>query len=198
VVVPLTVVSALQADETSKAQAGDEKQASGKRSAKGESEHEGYFKVINFALLLAALIYLLRKPLRGFLANRSEYIERALEEGRRALDHSQAQLRSIEEKLKHLEEEIAGFKAAAASEMETERQRLRLTADDEAARILDAARAQIETSTRAARLELKWYAAEQALQLAETTLRQRLDETAQQQLVYRFVQEVKNGSAPRG
>src|SRR5207248_13555 len=121
--------------------------------------------------------------------DRSESIESALEEGRRALEHSQAQLRSIEDKLKHLEEEIAAFKATASSDMESERQRLHQAADDEAARILDAARAQIENSTRAATLELKAYAAEQALQLAEQTLRQRLDETAQQQLVYRFVQE---------
>jgi F-type H+-transporting ATPase subunit b len=194
------VGSKAEVDETSAAQGEAGKKAGEKGPAKGESEHEGYFKIINFLLLLAALVYLLRKPLRSFLADRSENIHSALEEGSRALEHSQAQLGSIEEKLKHLQEEISGFKTAAASEMEAERQRLHQAADDEAERILEAARAQIENSARAARLELKTYVAQQVLELAETILRQRLDETAQQQLVYRFVQEVKelkNGSASR-
>jgi len=174
-----------------------EKQGSEKGPAKEEPDREGYFKPINFFLLIGALVYLLRKPLGSFLAQRSESIRDALAEGRRALEHSQAQLNSIEEKLKHLQEEVAGFKAAAASEMEAERQRLRQAANDEAERIMQAARAQIENSTRAAKLELKAYAAQRALEMAETMVQQRLDGTTQQRLVNRFVLEVKNGSPSR-
>jgi F-type H+-transporting ATPase subunit b len=176
---------------------GVEKQGSQKGSAKEEPDRESYFKPINFFLLVGALVYLLRKPLGSFLAQRSEAIRDALAEGRRALEHSQAQLHSIEEKLKHLQEEVAGFKAAAASEMEAERERLRQAADDEAERIMQAARAQIENSTRAAKLELKTYAAQRALEMAETMVQQRLDGATQQRLVNRFVLEVKNGSPSR-
>jgi len=174
-----------------------EKRESEKGPAKAAADREAYFKPINFFLLIGALVYLLRKPLGSFLAQRSEDIREALEEGRRALEQSEAQLHSIEEKLKHLQEEVAGFKAAAASEMDAERQRLRQAANDEAERITEAAHAQIENSTRAAKLELKAYAAQRALEMAETMVQQRLDVGSQQQLVNRFIQEVKNVSASR-
>ena len=48
----------------------------------------------------------------------------------------------MEEKLKGLEAEIAAFKASAAREMEADRQRMQQAGAEEAARILEAARAQ--------------------------------------------------------
>jgi len=154
------------------------------------SNHEGLYKLINFVLLVGALAYLLRKPLSDFFARRSEAIRKSLEEGRQALQASEAQLRAIEEKLRGLEEEIARFKAESAKEMEAERERLRQAAAAEAERMLEFARAQIASATRAAKLELKAYAAGQAVGLAEQAIRQRLDEAGRHQLVDRFVREM--------
>jgi F0F1-type ATP synthase membrane subunit b/b' len=98
----------------------------------------------------------------------------------------------VEEKLQRLEEEIAAFKASAAREMEAERQRWKLAEAEEAEKILQAARAQTEVAVRAAKLELKSYAAEQAVQLAEEIIRRRLDEAGQKRLVNDFLAEVKS------
>jgi F-type H+-transporting ATPase subunit b len=162
------------------------------QGSEGETEpkHEGLYKVINFVLLVGALGYLLRKPLGDFFAGRSEAIRKSLEEGRRALETSEAQLRAIEEKLRGLEDEIARFKTESAKEMEAERERLRQAAAAEAERMLEFARAQIASATRAAKLELKTYAARQAVDVAEQAIRQRLDEAGRHHLVRRFVQEV--------
>jgi len=166
-------------------------------NAEGEegAKHELLYKVINFVILVGALAYLLRKPLAGFFVQRSESIRKSLEEGRKALESSQAQLRNIEEKLRGLEEEISRFKAAAAREMEAERERLRQAAAAEAERILQFARAEIDNATRAAKLELKVYAAGQAVELAEAMIRQRLDEAGQRRLVGRFVGELTRKSS---
>jgi F0F1-type ATP synthase membrane subunit b/b' len=115
-----------------------------------------------------------------------------LEEGRKALEVSQAQLKTVEEKLLHLGEEIAAFRASAAQEMEAERQRWKLAAAEEAEKILQAARAQTEAAVRAARLELKSYAAEQAVELAEAIIRRRLDNAGQKKLVSDFLAGVKS------
>lgn len=161
-------------------------------SSEGEpkSNHEGLYKLINFVILVGALGYLLRKPLADFFAQRSDAIRKSLDEGRRALEASQAQLRAIEEKLRGLEDEIARFKAESAKDMEAERERLRQAAAAEAERMLEFARAQIASATRAAKLELKAYAARQAVDIAEQTIRQRLDEAGGHALVQRFVREV--------
>ena len=165
------------------------------RAPEGEEEgkregRELLYKFINLALLVGALGFVLRKPLADFFAQRSASIRKGLEEGRKALEASQAQLKTVEEKLQHLEEEIAAFKASAGREMEAERQRLKLAAAEEAEKILQAARAQTEIAVRAARLELKSYAAEQAVELAEEIIRRRLDEAGRKKLVEDFLARV--------
>jgi F-type H+-transporting ATPase subunit b len=163
--------------------------------AEEEGKREGrelLFKFINLALLVGALAYVLRKPLADFFAQRSASIRQGLEEGRKALEASQAQLKSVEEKLQHLEQEIAAFKTAAEREMEAERQRLKLAAAQEAEKILQSARAQTEVAVRAAKLELKSYAAGRAVELAEEIIRQRLDEAGRKRLVGEFLAEVES------
>jgi F-type H+-transporting ATPase subunit b len=172
------------------------------RAAEGEEAgksagRELIYKFINLALLVGTLAFLLRKPIAVFFAERSASIRRGLEEGRKALEASQAQLKTVEEKLQHLEDEIAAFKASAAREMEAERQRLKLAAAEEAERILQSARAQTEVAVRAAKLELKSYTAEQAVALAEEIIRRRLDEAGRKKLVGEFLAEIKE-SRSRG
>jgi F-type H+-transporting ATPase subunit b len=169
------------------------------RMAEDEEEQRGarrelLYKFINFALLVGALGFVLRKPLAGFFAERSVSIRKGLEEGRKALEVSQGRLKTVEEKLQHLEEEIAAFKASAAREMEAERQRLTQSAAEEAEKILQFARAQTEVAVRAARLELKSYAAELAVELAEEIIRRRLDEAGRKKLVSDFLERVESSA----
>jgi len=164
-------------------------------AAEGEGEGKGarrelLYKVINFALLVGALGFLLRKPLADFFVQRSAAIRKGLEEGRKALEVSQAQLKIVEEKLRHLEEEIAAFKASSVREMEAERQRLMESAAVETEKILQLARSQTEVAVRAAKLELKNYVAEQSVKLAEEIIRGRLDEGGRKKLVSEFLERV--------
>ena len=162
------------------------------RTSEGTEEgaprkHEELYKIINFVILVGGLAYLLRKPLVEFLAQRSAAIRQSLDEGRKALEVSQAQLQAVEAKLARLQEEIAAFRAAAAREMEGERKHLREMAAAEAEKMLQAARAEMDTATRAAMLELRVYAAEQAVELAEQMIRERLDEEGRQRLFNQFL-----------
>lgn len=155
------------------------------------SSHEELLKWINFLILIGALIYVLRKPAARFFAERLDTIREGLEEGRRALAGSDAKLAEVEAKLKRLEQEIADFRARSHVEMEAERERLHQAAERDAQRVMDFANAQIEAAVRAAKLELKRYTARQALELAESAIRQRLDEPVRHQLVNHFVNQLK-------
>jgi F-type H+-transporting ATPase subunit b len=168
----------------------------GARAPEGEAEgkregRELLYKFINLSLLVGALAFVLRKPLADFFAQRSASIRKGLEEGRKAREASQAQLKAVEEKLQHLEQEIAAFKASAAREMEAERQRWKLAEAEEAEKILQAARARTEVAVQAAKLELKSYAAAQAVELAEEIIRRRLDEAGRMKLVSDFLAKVE-------
>jgi F-type H+-transporting ATPase subunit b len=155
------------------------------------------YKVINFAILVGGLGYLLRKPLAEFLTSRSASIHKSLDEGRKALEASEAQLHAVEEKLRHVEEEIAAYQASAAREMEAEGQRLRQAAEADVARMLEATRAQMDALVRGAKLELKNHTAREALSRAEEQIRARLGQAGRERLVSEFVasleaQERKN------
>jgi F0F1-type ATP synthase membrane subunit b/b' len=101
-------------------------------------------------------------------------------------------MKAVEEKLQHLEEEIAEFKASAEREMEAERQRLKVAAAEAAEKIVQSARAQTDAAARAAKLELKMFAAQQAVKLAEEMIRQRLDDAGRKKLVADFLTEVES------
>ncbi|MFZ0961938.1 MAG: hypothetical protein WAO35_13625 [Terriglobia bacterium] len=164
---------------------------------KSEATRELVYKTINFLILVGGLAYVLRKPLAEFFRTRSASIRKSLDEGRKALEASRAQLRAVEEKLRGLEAEIAAFNASATREMEAERQRLQQASAEEAARILEAARAQTNTALRGAKLELNNYAAQKAITLADELIRTRLDDSSRHRLVTQFVatlqsQERKN------
>jgi F-type H+-transporting ATPase subunit b len=156
--------------------------------AEGTGERrELLFKVINFVILAGGLAYVLRKPLKDFFSTRSDSIRKSLEEGRKVLEASHLQLQAVEEKLRHLEEEIAAFQASAAKETQAERERLRRAAAEEAEKVLESARARIETAVRAAMLELKSYTGTKAVELAGALIERRLDDSSRKHLVSQFV-----------
>ena len=167
------------------------------KKEEGSHSKELLFKVINFAILAGALTYLLRKPLSGFFAQRTSEIQASLEEGRKALQESEARLKQVEEKMNGLEAAIAAVRAEAEQEEEAELNRLREAAQVEAERIVAAAQDEIEGAGRLARLELKRYAAEQAIRLAEEHLRQDLDKKQRTSLVNRFLTELDGSPAAK-
>ncbi|HEX5484038.1 MAG TPA: ATP synthase F0 subunit B [Terriglobia bacterium] len=157
--------------------------------AQSES-HTEIFDWINLIILIVVLVYLLRKPIAHFFIRRSGEIESDLEKGRKALEAAQAQLAAAEEKMNRLEQDIAALRETAGREIEAERGRLRAESEREAERIQESARHTIEAATQAAKLELKEYAAREAIQLAEQMIRQRLDGEGRARLVSRFVQGI--------
>ena len=164
----------------------------GEAAAEGEGHgHEAVYRWINFALLAGGLFYVLRKPAAAFFSDRSASIKKGLEEGRKALDASQAQLKTVEEKLERLDSEIAEFKLAAAREMGAERERMRQATAQEAEKLLQAARSQMDTATRAAQLELRLYASQLAVELAEELVRHQLDDASRQRLVAQFLAKLE-------
>jgi F-type H+-transporting ATPase subunit b len=173
------------------AQEDSQKEGSADEQAEKAERRELFLKTINFLILVGGLAYVLRKPLAAFFKDRSLKIARDLYEGRKALKEAQAALAEVERKLQHLGEEIAAFQSSNAREMESEHERMRRSSEEEAAKIMEAARSQLDAASRSSVLELKTYAAKQALVLAEEMVRQRLDSATRERLVERFVEGVE-------
>lgn len=132
------------------------------------------FKWLNFVLVFGALGYLLRKPLGQAFAGQRAAIRGAIEEARQARTQAQARLQEIEQRLGRLEQEVEGLRREAADNAAAEKQRIHEAARREAERILATTRAEVDSAGRAARLELRAYAARLAVTLAEQRIQQQL------------------------
>jgi F-type H+-transporting ATPase subunit b len=142
----------------------------------------------NFFILFGGLGWYLRKPLREFLASRSQAIEEGLASGRQAREEAFRKLSEIEARLAGLDKEIKELKDQALTEAEEEKTRILATARQEADKILDMAKREIEGLKKSARLELKGQVAELAVRLAEQRLKASLTPEENKKMVQQFLQ----------
>ena len=160
------------------------------QAAEGGTSHELLFEAISFVLLAGFLVYLYRKRGSAFFNERSDTIRKSLEEGRQALERSQARLDEGEQKLAGLQDEVRTLKDRAEADIAREQERMRQAADEEAHRIEEFARARILAATNLAKLELKDYAVKQALEQARGKIQQRMDEESRKKLLDLFLADL--------
>lgn len=151
------------------------------------------FRWINFAIVVALLVYGIRKATPHFRA-RQELIGQKIAEGTRAREGAEQRRREVEEKMKGLGQEIERIRAEAKKGGAAEAIRLRAAAKEDAQKIERAAQAEITTAERAARLELKALAARMAVERAEVLLRDELTPKAEAALFSGFVGELERGA----
>lgn len=154
------------------------------------ASHELLFKWFNFILLVGALAYFAHKPFRRYVAGRRRAIQAGIEESRQLRARADQQVNEINQRLARLEETVSTMRRQAAAEAAAEEHRIREAAEREAERIRLTAQAEIASTLRAGRLELKAYAARLAVNLAEERMRRRLDPDAHAALFQVFVENL--------
>jgi F-type H+-transporting ATPase subunit b len=89
-----------------------------------------------------------------------------------------------------MDQEISGMRSAALQDTESERVRIEEASRNEASKILRTAEMEIEVSVKAARQELKRYAAQLAVGLAERKIRESLTPQSEHRILRAFVREL--------
>ncbi len=148
------------------------------------------FRWINFAIILALIVYGLRKAAPHFRSHAGE-ISRKIAEGTRAREAAENRRREVQAKLAGIETEISAMRVDAKRAAEAEGERLRQMARVEADVVERAALAEIAAAERAARLELKAVAARMAVERAETLLRDEMTPQSEATLFGSFVAELE-------
>src|SRR5262245_59363019 len=150
-------------------------------------------RFFNLAVLIGVLIWVGRKPLQSFYANRTATIQRQLREAQEARRQAEARLAEIEGRMRHLDDEVAALRAVAAEQAEQEYVRLLEAAQHDAEKIVERARREIDGLTRAAQVELRTQAAELAVRLAEERIRTEINDDDRKRLFQRFVATLQSG-----
>jgi F-type H+-transporting ATPase subunit b len=153
------------------------------------------WKWANFVILAAGLGYLMSKHLPPFFRSRTGEIQQGIAEAQQMKRDAEKRAGEMDAKLKALGADVENFRKNAAVEMKQESERIRQETAVQMQRLEDQAAVEIESATKTARRELKQYAADLALELAEQRIRARLDEPTESALVDGFVSDLsKQGS----
>jgi F-type H+-transporting ATPase subunit b len=148
---------------------------------------ENLFKWINFALVAGVIVWLCLKKGPAFFGRRADLISSDIQKSTEAKKQAEQQLHDAEIKLQNLEKEVADLRATAQRESAAEAERIRNLAATDAKKIDEAGKAEVDAAERAARLELKAFAANLAINGAESLLLKQLTPAAQEALINNFV-----------
>ena len=160
-------------------------------------EHAYWVAVLlNFAVIAVAIIWISRSKLPGLFRNRTQSIQKAMEEARRTSEDANRRLADIEARLSKLDTEINSMRATAEQESAAEEARIREAAELDARKVVEAAEQEIDAAAKTARRELKAYAAELAVSVAKQQIL--VDASTDQALVRNFSEQLgtvsQNGS----
>jgi F-type H+-transporting ATPase subunit b len=156
------------------------------------------WKFVNLLVFIVAALYLHRRfgrPVREGLRSRSEAIQRELIEARDERDKAVAKLAEVETRFEKLDAEVATVKERARAEAEAESERIRLSTEREIAKIREQAQREIESAGKSARHELRRFAAQESVRLAEEILEREIQPEDDARLTSLNVKELGRSQA---
>lgn len=157
------------------------------------AEHEDpmlIWKWVNFGLLAAGLGYLIGKQAPPFFKNRNAEIARDIREATRVRQQAEARAAEAERRMASLSEELEKLRRESAEQMAHEGERIRQDTAQQMARIQHSAEQEIDSLAKHATQELKAFAAQLSIDLAEQRIRSQMNAEIQRSIVDRFVSEL--------
>jgi F-type H+-transporting ATPase subunit b len=149
------------------------------------------YPIINFVLLIAALVYFARKPVLEFFNDRRGEIQNDLKKSSDLLGEAEAKFASWQRKLADLDQELETIRETSRQRAESERANIIADATASAERIRADATAAIEQELRRARGVLREEAADLALELAENLLQSQVNDGDRERLVGEFIERIE-------
>ena len=137
-------------------------------------EHGGhllFWKTVNTIILFAILYWLLRKPISNFISNGIESIVSKFEKARKEKEEALNLLKEAEKKLEEAREEARKIVSYAEEVAAKEKEQIIEEARQTAERIIKMADEEIEKEVYKAKEELKRFAAQKAIEIAEAKIR---------------------------
>jgi F-type H+-transporting ATPase subunit b len=174
--------------------AGDQAAAK-KEASEAESGKWKAWEWANFLVLAGGLGYLLGKNAGPTFDARSRKIRKDMVESEEFRKEAEERAAEVDRRLANLESEIAALRNEAREESEAEKLRYSRRTADEIAKVQVHSEQEIVAAGKAARMELKRYSAELAVELAEQKIRARMNPETQDALVRGFVRNLDSSSS---
>ena len=164
----------------------------------GDALKEFFYETLNILILIAALVYFARKPIRTFFADRREQIDGELKSAAELHAEAESRYAQWQRKLAELESELDRIRTTARERAEAERERILSDASAAAERIRNEARAAVEQELRRARAKLREEASDLAVSIAADTLRDRVTPEDRSRLLDEFIETIERDGSNAG
>ena len=145
---------------------------------------------LNLLIFVGVFIYILRRPVSEAMRARREGIRRDLMKAQEERNAALAKLTEVEARLAKLDAEVASVREQSEREAAEERERIRRATEEETQKLRVQAQREIESAGKAARQELREFAAEQSVRLAEEMIRRDIKPEDDARLVSLRVEEL--------
>lgn len=164
-------------------------------SSGGENGPKGWvatdtYKVMNFTVLFVALFFLLRKPVAQALSGRIKGIKDQLDELEVKKKEAEKKLAEYNEKLSLLDKEAEKIVAEYIKQGNEAKARILKEAEDEAVKLEEQAKRNIENEFKQAKSKLQEEISEKALLKAEEILKSKITTEDQDRLVDEYLEKV--------
>lgn len=167
-------------------------------AAEGEGEGWGWLgtagRWFNLILIVGIITFALRKALPIYFKQRRESIQKEIEEAKRVRQEAETKLAEVQARLASLDSELEKIRQEARSNAEAEGRRLLEEARSDAEKVIAGAEREVGNLRRHAREELREYASQLALGLAEEQIRKSIGEEDEKRVVDRFFAQLSGGS----
>jgi len=128
------------------------------------------WQLINLVVFLGLLVWLLKKPVGAFFGDRRREVEETLRKAEENRKRAEELVVQIEGRLAKLDLDLAAIHEHAKTEAAAEQDDLLRQAEDESKKIVERARAEMETRVRHARKELTTFAGDLSVEIARDLL----------------------------
>lgn len=145
------------------------------------------YRIFDFAVVAAILIFFLKKPIQKGLKGRTEEIENALAEAKEAKEQAEQKFAEYDRKLSLATEEIAEIGAAIRREGELEKEKIIAEAKVAAEQIERDAGKAAENEIARAKAVLQRQAAELSVGLAEEMLKKNINKDDDKRLIDEYM-----------
>ena len=125
-----------------------------------------WLEFLNFLVVLGFIVWFLGRILPKTLRDRTERIQRQLQQAHTVTEDANRRLASVEERLARLDTEISGIKTQAQQDAVEKEKQMRATLEQEKQSILDSSAQEIAAASSKAQSQLKRMTAEMAIERA--------------------------------
>lgn len=149
-----------------------------------------FWRWLNLLIFIGVFVYILRRPVSEAMRARREGIRRDLMRAQEERNAALAKLEEVEARLAKLDAEVASVREQSEREAAEERERIRKSTEEETRKLREQAQREIESAGKAARQDLREFAAEQSVRLAEEMIRRDIKPEDDARLVNLRVEEL--------